>query len=216
VGNAVPPKMSYAIAKAIALAEGELIPQHYINIAHSPNIEFYDLNGLKFSKKEEKPKRDVAKFKYHIPYLVISAYRVELTNYHSDFVQKSFKWDAEIHYSQGKKKANVFVPQIGLSNIPDEYKNPVQAYINNFRIKAVSFNSFQKLFCMTTAQRTDINGVGPYELLNSVKQFLATTLSEEEQKNVLEIYNNPQQLPTAIVIGYYILTQIIKIMGGLK
>lgn len=41
---------------------------------------FVDLNGIEFSMKREKPRKETAKFKYHIPYLILSAYRVELTN----------------------------------------------------------------------------------------------------------------------------------------
>lgn len=107
VGNAVPPKLSYAIAKAIAKDSGMKIPKKYIPIQHNPLIDFVDLNGSVIPIKMEKPRRDVAKFKYHIPYLIINAFRVELTNYHSDFKEKNFQWDAELHYSQGKKRAAV-------------------------------------------------------------------------------------------------------------
>ena len=85
VGNAVPPKLSYAIAKAIALKEGESIPEQYPPIQHDEEIAFVNLNGNIFPKKKEKERRSTAKFKYHIPYLIQAEYRVELTNYHSDF-----------------------------------------------------------------------------------------------------------------------------------
>ena len=63
-----------------------------------------------------------SKFKYHIPYLIINAYRVELTNYQSDFENKDYLWEAEIHYSQGKIKAKVFTPKITVRVIPYYYK----------------------------------------------------------------------------------------------
>ena len=97
VGNAVPPKLSYAVAVAIANAEKETIPEKYIPIMH-PNDEqlyFYNLNGVDFKIKKEKPKRETAKFKYHIPYLIIDAYRVELTNYRSDFKNGKYLWEME-------------------------------------------------------------------------------------------------------------------------
>ena len=68
VGNAVPPKMSYAIAKAIAATENEPIPEHYPIIVHRSAIDFVNLNGTTFEIKQERRRRDVAKFKYHIPY----------------------------------------------------------------------------------------------------------------------------------------------------
>jgi DNA (cytosine-5)-methyltransferase 1 len=181
VGNAVPPKMSYAIAKAIALVEGETIPQYYIPIHHDSDIEFYNLNGVEIPAKEEKPKRIVSKFKYHIPYLIISAYRVELTNYHSDFEKKSFKWSAEIHYSQGKKKAAVFVPQVDLSDIPNQYRLLIQNFIDDYRMNAVSFNKFQELFCMTTNQRRNVHRIGPFELLDLVKQLIIVFVGQQKQ-----------------------------------
>ncbi|MDI9521287.1 MAG: DNA cytosine methyltransferase [Bacillota bacterium] len=64
VGNAVPPKMSYAIAKAIAEAEQKPLPDHYVGIKHDESIEFFNLNGVKFDIRKEKPRRAIAKFKY--------------------------------------------------------------------------------------------------------------------------------------------------------
>jgi DNA (cytosine-5)-methyltransferase 1 len=92
VGNAVPPKLSNALAKAISKKEGISVPKIYTRIQYDPSIEFYDLNGKSMPSKEEKRKRGVAKFKYHIPYLIQSAYRVELTNYDSKFKNKRKKY----------------------------------------------------------------------------------------------------------------------------
>ena len=50
VGNAVPPKLSYAIAVAIANAEGQAIPSCYLPIHHDendPDLPFLNLNGAK-------------------------------------------------------------------------------------------------------------------------------------------------------------------------
>lgn len=69
VGNAVPPKLSYAVAVAIATAANEPIPAEYIPIQHTPDDEqlhFVNLNGAAFEIREEQPKRETSKFKYHI------------------------------------------------------------------------------------------------------------------------------------------------------
>lgn len=216
VGNAVPPKLSYAVAKAILLDAGERIPEKYIPIHHNPDIEFLNLNGVKFSPKKEKPRKDGAKFKYHIPYLIFSAYRVELTNYHSDFAGKKYKWDAEIHYSQGKEKARFFVPDLTEDLIPPLYAEAVKEYVLSKRATATSFQRFQNLFCMTTAQRLAEKQEGPYELLADVRRFIDTLLTDEEKSQVNPINTELRQLPQAIAIGYYILKSIITEMGGLS
>lgn len=215
VGNAVPPKLSYAVAKAILLDAGEEIPEQYIPIRHNPNIEFLNLNGAVFSPKKEKPRKDSAKFKYHIPYLILSAYRVELTNYHSDFEKKKYKWDVEIHYSQGKDKAKFFTPNLTEAMISPLYIERVEQYILEKNASATSFQRFQNLFCMTTTQRLAENQEGPYELLADVRRFIDTLLTDEEKLLLISTNTEPQQLPQAIAIGYFILKSIVTEMGGI-
>ena len=215
VGNAVPPKLSYAVAKAILLDAGEKLPEKYIPINHNQDIKFINLNGEHFSPKQEKPRKENAKFKYHIPYLVFSAYRVELTNYHSDFEGKKYKWDAEIHHSQGKDKAKCFVPSLAEDMVSCLYAERVKEYVSRKCGNATSFQRFQNLFCMTTAQSIAENEDGPYELLADVRRFIDTLLTDEEKAQLIDINTEPQQLPQAIAIGYYILKSIVTEMGGL-
>lgn len=214
VGNAVPPKLSYAIAKAIALAEGEKLPDHYIRIQHDESMEFHNLNGVSFPLKEEKQRRDEAKFKYHIPYLILSAYRVELTNYNSDFANKQFKWDAEIRYSQGKDKAAIYTPRMDEIDIIEKYRSDADAFIAEVISEIPTANGFQKRYCMTSQQRKSDKLVGPFELLDAIKQFITDTLLPNEQTCMLEIDEEPKELPQAIFIGYYILKKITAKMGG--
>lgn len=216
VGNAVPPKMSYAIAKAIAEAENEPIPEHYPRIVHDETIDFMNLNGMVFEIKQERRRRDVAKFKYHIPYLIIDAYRVELTNYHSDFEGRQFKWDAEIHYSQGKDKAKVHTPTIAVDDIPRQYRRAITDFLENIHNRLPGMNEFQLSYCMTTQQREMQQRLGPYELLDDIRAFIDKILKPEKQKESLPIDEEPKQLPTAILIGYYMLTNITHYMGGLQ
>ena len=215
VGNAVPPKMSYAIAKAILLDAGEPIPNHYIPIQHATDIEFLNLNGMTFSQKEEKPRRATAKFKYHIPYLIISAYRVELTNYHSDFQNNKFRWDAELHYSQGKKKAAAYTPDFSIDIVDSQYRNQIQRYISKKRAEAVTYDRFQQLFCMTTNQRKETKQDGPYELLADIRKFIDSLFVAEDACAVVSTNSMPERVPQAIAVGYYVLKCIITEMGGL-
>lgn len=216
VGNAVAPKMSYALAKAIKKEAGEQIPDSYIRIHYDDNIEFLNLNDMTFPLKEEKPRRNVAKFKYHIPYLILSSYRVELTNYQSDFDNEKFRWDVEIHYSQGKEKAAKYQPSISISCINCSYQRELELFIQGLRTHALSFDSFQRAFCMTNKQRETSGCMGPYELLNEVKHFIEKLIPKKKWGEMIPILEEPSELPLAILIGYYILTQIIEFMGGLE
>lgn len=216
VGNAVPPKMSYAIAKAIVETENESLPKMYPRIEHNCRAEFVNLNWTKFEVKKESPRREVAKFKYHIPYLIINAYRVELTNYHSDFENKICKWDAEIHYSQGKNNAKVYIPTMELRALPKTYHLKITNFIEKVRKKIPSMNTFQRVYCMTSDERRKQPWIGPYELLDFVKEFIDNIITCDDQKLLIPINEEPKNLPLAIAVGYYILSKFIDHMGGLQ
>lgn len=214
VGNAVPPKLSYAIAKAIAYAEHETIPDHYPQIQHDESICFINLNGKNFEVKKEKPRRPVAKFKYHIPYLIIDAFRVELTNYYSDFSDKIFKWNTEIHYRQGKKRAKIFTPSINLFDLPSDYHEVINQFMDEIYPLIPDMNTFQKVYCMTSDDRNELHWIGPYELLDRIRVFIEKNISRDKQKNEIFIQDEPFCLPLAIAVGYYILKSIVDHMGG--
>ena len=216
VGNAVPPKMSYAIAVAIAEAEGMKLPEKYIPIKHDSNLLFSNLNGCTFEIKREKPKRKTAKFKYHIPYLIIDAYRVELTNYHSDFINGIYLWNAEIHHSQGKDKARVLTPNITIRVIPPQYKAFVNEYIEKTKETLPRANKFQKVFCMTEESREQQNLIGPFELLEKTKAFIDDIISSEEQEKYVTFNGGQSNVPLAIATGYLILKKITTYMGARK
>lgn len=216
VGNAVPPKMSYAIAKAIVEAEHEALPAVYPRIKHDESINLVNLNGVKFEIRKEKPRRAVAKFKYHIPYLILDAYRVELTNYHSDFSNEIFRWNTEIHYSQGKDKAKIYLPVLDLQDIPEQYHKGIDRFLGDIRSKIPDMNMFQQVYCMTSEERNSHHWVGPYELLDLVREFIDEAISPENHKKMLLIRDNPSCLPLAISVGYYILSNLVDYKGGLR
>lgn len=216
VGNAVPPKMSYAIARAIALDANETIPQGYIPIQHDVTVPFLNLNYTEFEPKTEQPKRAISKFKYHIPYMIINAYRVELTNYHSNFEKKKFRWTPEIHYSQGKDKAKVYRPRKAENQIPQKLKVSIDQYIEQMRPYFCSFNSFQRIFCMTETRRKEQELIGPYELLDSIRKFITSSIPLEELSCIVKVSNKLPEAPIAILVGYHILNLITKEMGDIK
>ena len=213
VGNAVPPKMAYAIAKTICYKEGLNLPIKYIPINHDENLNFHNLNFDNFEINIEKRKNINAKFKYHIPYMLLNGYRVELTNYNSDFNKQSYKWSVEIHKSQGKG-AKKYTPKIDQRELNIKYLNKVNKFIKKIKKDLTSFDKFQEIYCLTALERKDI--LGPEELLFKIKSFIEDLLTERERRIICKYNNYPYDLPQAISIGYYVLSKIIIIMEGLK
>lgn len=213
VGNAVPPKLSYAIARAIATDAGEPISEHYIPIQHNTDIPFINLNRRPFPRKEEKEKRIVSKFKYHIPYLIINAYRVELTNYNSQFDSKSFFWNPEIHFSQGKNKARKYQPVVFPSLWNKELQENIEFFLASKKYYLCkSFNEFQKIYCMTSNNRLAQQYYGPFELLEAVKTFINDNICEEDMCQLIQIAEELPKFPKAILLGYYIIDRMLEVM----
>ncbi|GIP30283.1 hypothetical protein J23TS9_54130 [Paenibacillus sp. J23TS9] len=212
VGNAVPPKMAFAFAKSIAESTARDVPAQYRPIQHSKNLNFINLNHTVFPLNREKPKKDTARFKYHIPYLIVNAFRVELTNYKSDFEKKEFLWNVEIHKSQGPR-ARIFTPSI--SNVYTNNKvidDKILEFINSIEYKLVSFETFQRHYCLTSDDRQGL--LGPNELLDSVKKFIVG-ISYDISTEDINIDEEPYSLPSVIYIGYIVLTNIIEKMRGI-
>lgn len=210
VGNSVPPKMSFAIAKAIAIKNNLEVPNNYQPIEFDDTKEdFRNLNGDIFHLNVEKEKRPIAKFKYHIPYLIINAFRVELTNYHSVFENLNFKWDVEIHKSQGKN-AKTYVPKINLKTIKEEHKNIVKDFINQLNKKITDSNIFQNIHCQTDLKRKKENLFGPYELLEEMKYFIEKNIDKKNHEEKIYIKSENIEIPYVVLMGFYILERVIN------
>jgi len=207
VGNAVPPKFSNALAKAIASEESMEIPSKYIPIEYDPEIEFVNLNGKPIERKKERKKRNVTKFKYHIPYLIISSYRVELTNRNSDMKRQNFKWDAEIHYSQGRENAKCHKPCV-LTNMNDTLKKKIYSFLDSLKDRVTTFNDFQGIFCMTEEERG--KRMGPYELLSAIRKFIDDNVIDPSETITLGGLEKP--IPRAIAVGYTVLVIALDLM----
>ncbi len=212
VGNAVPPKLSFALAKAIAIKENIQLPLNYIPINHDATVEFYNLNNKKIEVKAEKKKSEKAKFKYHIPYMIINAYRVELTNKNSDFKNKRYVWSSEIHYSQGKDRAKIFKPIVELNFLPKNKQKKREVAIAGLQDKMCSMNELQERYRMTDAERVNI--IGPLELLEETKKIIYDNLSEKEISKIVELKSQPNKLPVGTCVGFYILKKVLGNMEG--
>lgn len=209
VGNSVPPKMSFSIANEIALKNNLKIPKKYKSIEFDDTKEdFINLNLNEFQINIEKEKKTTAKFKYHIPYLIVNAFRVELTNYYSDFENLNFNWTAEIHKSQGKN-AKIYIPKIDLQTINEEHKTAVKKFINNLKKKITNANTFQNVHCQTDLKRKEENLFGPYELLDEIKDFIEQNIDKKYLDEKLYLKNENIEIPYIILMGYYILERVL-------
>lgn len=214
VGNAVPPKMSFAFAKAIKIAEGLKVPNTYTPIVHAHEIGFINLNLDEISIKQEKPKKKTAKFKYHIPYFKFDTYRVELTNSNSDFDRLKFKWDAEIHYNQGKEKAKLYAPSIENLSLTKIDKKRADAFLVQIKKDITDFNKFQEIHCLTMKEITERGVMGPYEVLSLLKEFLDKKFDfSSTDSGYTKIAEEPFVVPKPIAIGYYLLYRFTKLMA---
>ena len=138
---------------------------------------------------------------------------MELTNYHSNFKDKNFQWDVELHYSQGKKKAAVYKFDVTKDMIDEKFRKPIEEYINNMEKQLFSFNDFQKVYCKTTEQRKASGELGPYELLDDVRGFIDQLIIPTEREAMRPVDNEVTELPNVIIVGYYLLQQLVKRMG---
>ncbi|MGB8215002.1 MAG: DNA cytosine methyltransferase [Anaerolineales bacterium] len=214
IGNAVPPKLSYAFAKAIAQEENLDIPNSYILLNHAKNdTEFINLNWHWIPKRVEVARNPLARFKYHIPYLIINTYRVELTNHHSDFKVRDFRWDVEIHKSQGPR-ARKYIPQINETIFTNTEREIINQFKSSIENRLTSFGDFQKSYCLPENERSDANLIGPYELLEQVRDFLDDFAKFHDCSEDFLIDQEPFILPKIIVLGYFILSSIIGKMDN--
>jgi len=212
VGNAVPPKLSFAFAKAIAAVEQVPIRRNYVPIRHAHKIDFKNLSLDDITIKPERKKRATTRFKYHIPQFKYDTYRVELTNHHSAFGELSFKWDAEIHYNQGKDKAKSFVPNVQDIPISRDDHMKINKFIDQIQPDLSSFNDFQTIYCMTMDEIKKKRLMGPYEFLSKVKKFMQTEFASDG-KDYLPLGVQPFGLPTPIAIGYFVMSECMNRMG---
>lgn len=208
VGNAVPPKMSFAFASAILKQEGCPVASKYVPIAHQHKVDFKNLNLDEIQIKEERRKRITTRFKYHIPQFKFDTYRVELTNHHSNFVKLHFYWQTEIHYNQGKDKAKIYIPNPNEIPFSKTDLISMNQFVEQLEKEFVSFNDFQTIYCMVFNEVKRNKLMGPYELLNKVKRFIETEFASDKM-DYLPTLSPPFGFPKPIAIGFYLLSKCL-------
>ncbi|GEK90279.1 DNA (cytosine-5)-methyltransferase 1 [Alkalibacterium putridalgicola] len=204
VGNAVPPKFSYALACAINSDKNLNNDLSTKRKEFDKEDGFINLNGKEYELKKEKEKNRKAKFKYHIPYLKINTFRTELLN---SFNNDKVKWSVEIHRSQGKNAEVYKGLKINLSFMTSKEIKLIDNF-KNYMIKEIeSYEKLQSNYRKTTKQKTQNKLIGPYELLSEIKKLLVDNFNHYDENILVEGVN--KEVPQKILITYYVLDNII-------
>ncbi len=213
VGNAVPPKLSYALAKAILIEQKIPVLEKSQPRSFSKNDGFYDLNGKNIPINIEKQRRISAKFKNHIPSLKEKSYRVVLSNHRSAFSQNQFIWHVELHKGQGPYM-KFFEPSLKNNFFSEKENELIDIFMNEISNKLLSFNELQKAYCITSEERKKRNLLGPYELLKEVKDFIDYCSKNSEDIISIILDHQTYAIPKRIVLGYFLLENILNKMEG--
>ncbi|KSU85167.1 DNA (cytosine-5)-methyltransferase 1 [Fictibacillus enclensis] len=208
VGNAVPPKFANTIAQAIMRdVKQNYVPPAYRKKVFSSDSNFTNLNFRKFSVKEEKQKPYSTKFKYHVPYLIINSFRVELSNKFNQNKDK-VSWNVVIHRGQGKnaeKYENIPLTKNHFMNVEI---NKMETFISTHVKTISSIDNLQQNYCLPSNQRANL--IGPEELLQAVREFIDEHFNNESK---IVVENMTREIPLKIAASFYILFNII---GRLK
>lgn len=206
VGNAVPPLFSRALANAILLSKNKNFTQSFRKKKFEKNDDFSDLNNKFFPLKEEKEKLWKTRFKYHVPYLIDNAFRVELQNYFDD--EMNVYWKAEIHKGQGKSAKVYIINHLCLNFVEEFVKDKIQNFLSKYMDMELSSNKLQENYCLESYIRKNQALFGPEEVLQDVRWFV-DSLSYEEDVDVL-INELKIKIPIRILLSYYLLQNILN------
>ncbi len=211
VGNAVCPKFSAALAKAIAKKENLNIPSKFINLPD--NMPSVNLNGRKRKIKKLNMKKFDSKFAVHVPYLKKRSFRVELNNYASDFNNKEMIWSCILHHGSGQKAVKYPVEQHSLETAfqnVDGFKGFKKDVIETFSNKEVDALQLQEEYISMN------DSVGPMTVLDNIrslidKHFPEKVFEEHEFDNTTRTIDiNKDKIPLRILAANYACNHFVK------
>lgn len=202
VGNAVPPHFSFLLG--CSMLEHMNLKVEKVNIKRYweefNDHDFINLNGTFFPLNVEKQKRFGTKYKYHIPYMILNTFRVELT---AVVYNNKPKWEVVIHKGQGSRKQEIrHIPDIEKYIIRYANKTLIQKFISSMKDKIINNDELYSQYLTPQKKRQ----FGPDELLEQVANFIQSNSFEYLSYEYGEI-----SIPSKIIVGYYILTKIIDV-----
>ncbi|MFB6200085.1 MAG: DNA cytosine methyltransferase [Candidatus Nanohaloarchaea archaeon] len=223
VGNAVPVKLSSAIAEAIAEEEGMETPDEFREL---PDAELEnDLTGKERDFREPRKRREDSKFSRHVPYLKTKAFRPSLTNEGSDFDDGEVKWSAILHKGVGKNAVEDQESldtiaavirrgesgQMKLDSLEDShdiegrFEEFRQRLRDEFETRLPDAKEFQRIY----TRRSDADYLGPHEALEELREIIDEHFPEDEFEEVYldnsdrELEVPDDDVPVRIAVGFY-------------
>ena len=166
IGNAVPPKFSYELAKAIRMNKTALKKSLQKKVTIVDN--FLNIKDFDFSIPIEKEKKFKVIFDHHIPYMKIGGYRVVLDNRESNWDKEKIVWNVSIHKGAGQFK--VIKPYLKILEDNFSIKKSQMKIIDRLKAKIGNPNDFHQSYRLPINQAKD-KLIGPEELLGIIKEI---------------------------------------------
>lgn len=203
VGNAVCPKLSIALAKAILQNEGIKGPKEFKPLFYIRSS--FDLTGNKREMKGPKPKKSDAKFAMHIPYIKIRGFRVELNNVESDLKSGDVKWSCVLHQGSGQGALKCLPEECKIDEITEKiprfeiFKKDVKKSFGN--LDMTHFNLQESYI-----DRCNSEFVSPEKALWIMRELIDEHFPDE--KATIENFNrgiaiDRNYVPVRIIAGLY-------------
>lgn len=211
VGNAVCPKLSFALGRAIADAEG-LPESKPVFKSRKPSI---DLTGT--ARKKSKASRKIsAKFQMHVPYLKVRSMRVDLDNIQSDFDAGKYVWRVVLHRGSGKKALNCTpkFADVKRSMRGHGLEKLEAALIASFGTHLPSASAFQQAHLANGGQ-----GLGPEKALTTIKIIVDQLFPEKEYADIYvpggesTMAIGREDLPIRVAAALYACLWLVNGMG---
>ena len=220
IGNAVPPKFSYELAKAIKLNKKSLKKSLQRKVMTVDN--FLDMKDFNFGIPVEKEKKFKVIFDHHIPYMKIGGYRVVLDNRQSNWYREKIVWNVSIHKGAGQFK--VIKPYLKDIEKNLAIKRSEMKIVENLKAKIGNAKQFHNCYRLPTKKRKKDKLIGPEDLLSQIKiKLLSPSFSKKVngftniEKHKLEDYDVfncknsiddiSYTIPEPVLFGYYFLNQ---------
>lgn len=209
VGNAVCVKLAAAIAESILIKEGFNIPTYKGPDKIKKTI--YDLTGTKRIIKAQKNRKYDSKFARHIPYLKIKGFRVDLTNFDSDFKNKKIKWSCILHRGAGKNTDKCYSSECNIEEIIKRIPNFIN-FINEveevFKIIKITHEQLQNSFIYVNSE-----SLSPDKALNLMRKTIDNHFEDDDiliENNKQYIKIDREYIPLRIIAGLYVCDYFIR------
>jgi DNA (cytosine-5)-methyltransferase 1 len=223
VGNAVCPKISYAIAKAmmrdLGLHAKSLLPESLDNLEEKLESLPFNLNGYERKKKRLRPRSMNSRFRDHVPSLKIRGFRVDLDNLKSDFERCNIVWKVTLHQGSGK---DALKSEPKMKQILCALEGNIELRKFEMDLKRRTLNklpkdslSFQRTYC-----RLDNSKFGPEEALDQIRILVDSYFPDSDSDDAVMdnsdrlIPIDHSKIPLKILAALYSVNRVVDVISS--